>query len=83
MKHASAETLRHIEHLLVEVRACVGLVERKPGVFYFRSRAFLHFHEDPSGVFADVRVSDSFERINVDSRTGQAHLLSMIRRALE
>ena len=32
-----------------------GLTERTPGTFYRRSRAFLHFHADPAGIFADVR----------------------------
>ena len=31
------------------------MVEKKRGVFYFKSRAFLHFHEDPKGMFADIR----------------------------
>jgi hypothetical protein len=28
-----------------------------------KSKAFLHFHEDPAGVFADVRVGDDFHRL--------------------
>ena len=56
MKHAGIETLEQLEPLLVRLRAIEGLVERKPGIFYLRSRAFLHFHEDPTGIYADARL---------------------------
>lgn len=57
MKHAGIETLKQLEPLLVRLREIEGLVERKPGIFYLRSKAFLHFHEDPAGVFADARLN--------------------------
>ena len=82
MKHAGPGALQQIEPLLVQVRAFGGLVEKKPGVFYFRSRAFLHFHEDPSGIYADVRVSDTFQRINVSMQDGHGTLIQCIRAAL-
>ncbi len=41
-----------------------GCKEKKLGVFYRKSRAFLHFHEDDGALFADVRVSGTeFERM--------------------
>ncbi len=50
MKHAGAEALDQLEGLLEQVRLRTQLTERKRGVFYRKSRAFLHFHEDPAGV---------------------------------
>jgi hypothetical protein len=74
MKHAGAQTLAQLEPLLLKLRAVHGLVERKPGTFYLRSSAFLHFHEDPAGVFADVKLhGSSFERLPI--RTPQDHAL--------
>jgi hypothetical protein len=74
MKHAGAQTLAQLEPLLVKLRAVAGLVERKPGTFYLRSSAFLHFHEDPDGMFADVKLhGSSFERLPL--RTPQDHAL--------
>jgi hypothetical protein len=74
MKHAGPQTLAQLEPLLVKLRAVAGLVERKPGTFYLRSSAFLHFHEDPAGVFADVKLQgSSFERLPL--RTLQDHAL--------
>jgi len=56
--------LEGLEPLLAQLRTIEGLVERRPGVFYHRSRAFLHFDEDPAGVFADVRFEGAaFERV--------------------
>lgn len=64
MKHAGPAVLEGLEPLLARLRAIDGLVERRAGVFYCRSRAFLHFHEDPAGVFADVRFDGvAFERV--------------------
>ena len=68
MKHAGAEALNQLEPLIGRVRALPGLKEKSRGVFYLKSRAFLHFHEDPKGLFADVRTADGkdFERFRVD-----------------
>ena len=68
MKHASAKTLRELEALLRHIRGIDGLVERKPGIFYRGSSAFLHFHEDASGLFADVKLNGAnFERMPVST----------------
>ena len=56
MKHAGEEALATLAPLLVRVRQLEPLREMKPGIFYLKSRAFLHFHEDPKGLFADVRL---------------------------
>ncbi len=49
------------------VASLPGLQEKQPGVFYREGKAFLHFHEDPAGLFADLRVGDAWERIEVTS----------------
>ncbi|MDR3510391.1 MAG: hypothetical protein P4L73_02055 [Caulobacteraceae bacterium] len=81
MKHAGAAALDQLEPLLAEIRAIAGLKEKSRGVFYRNSRAFLHFHEDPSGLFADVRTADGsdFERLRVDDTEGAR---SLVERAL-
>ena len=78
MKHAGPRTLAHISPLLEELRARSVLREKRPGVFYLKSRAFLHFHDDPSGVFADVRLAEEFVRMPVTSRAEQSDLLDRI-----
>ena len=83
MKHAGAQALDQLEPLLVDLRSIDGLVERSRGVFYKRSRAFLHFHEDPSGMHADVRSagSDDFERYRVDTPAEREAFLALVRAA--
>ena len=78
MRHATSNALDKLEPLLVELRFVPGLVEKSRGVFYRKSRAFLHFHEDPSGLYADVRFGQDFERVRVESEAEQQALLSRI-----
>jgi hypothetical protein len=79
MKHAGFAALDAIEPLLVEIRAIPGLVERSRGVFYRNSRAFLHFHEDLSGMHADIRPAAEFERYRVETAGEREGLLRLIR----
>jgi hypothetical protein len=78
LKRAGPDTLGRIAPLLEELRARGVLRETRPGVFALRSRAFLHFHDDPSGIFADVRLADDFVRMPVTTRSQQADLLDRI-----
>jgi len=79
MRHATLETLEEIEPLLEELRSVPGLVEKRPGIFYRRSKAFLHFHEDPSGLHADVRFGEEFERVRAETDVDREALLARIR----
>ena len=79
MRHATAEGLDQVEPLLAQLRLVPGLVEKNRGTFYRKSRAFLHFHEDPSGLHADVRFNEEFERVRVESDSERQALLSRIR----
>jgi hypothetical protein len=82
VKHADGEALDRLDALLVELRTVPGLVEKRRGVFYRGSRAYLHFHVDPAGLFADVRLSGDFERVDVTRAAQQRTLVRRIRRAL-
>lgn len=83
MKHASARTLQGLQPLLDELRGVHGLVERTPGAFYFKSKAFLHFHEDPSGPHADVKLDlVRFERLRIATRKEQQRLLAQVKHCL-
>lgn len=65
--------------LLVELRRISGLVERKTGVFYRRSQAFAHFHEDPAGLFGDLKAAEGWIRLPVDSAAQQADFIRAVR----
>ena len=82
MKHATDDALDRLEPLLRRLRAIDGLRERTRGTFTNRSRAFLHFHEDPAGLFADVRLADDFDRHEVTTAAQQRRLATAIERHL-
>ncbi len=84
MKHAGADALATLAPLLDDVRRLAGhaLVERKPGTFYRRSVAFLHFHEDPAGMFADLKGPAGWERFEVTRASQQAALLRVLKARL-
>jgi hypothetical protein len=78
MKHAGPAARKKLAPLVRELRKREPLREKSPGVFYWKSKAFLHFHEDPAGLFADVRLGADFSRHPVSSRTEQRALLRAI-----
>ena len=82
MRHATGDALRELEPLLEELRKRGALREKKRGVFGLASRAFLHFHEDASGLFADVRLEDDFVRLPVTTAAQRKSLLRKIDRRL-
>ena len=83
MKHAGPEALDQLEPVLAKLRKLDGLRERKRGAFYRGSSAFLHFHEDPAGFFADLKVADDFVRFPVNSGAEVEKLLARAARALK
>jgi hypothetical protein len=80
VRHITPARLDTIEPLLVQLRTVAGLVERKRGTFYRKSRAFLHFHEQGDDIYADVRLDgDDFDRRRVTTKAEQAALVRDVR----
>lgn len=85
MKHAGPEALDALEDLIAEIRKLGALTEKGRGVFYRGSRAALHFHEDPAGLFADFRgdaKAPDFERFRVSAGAERAAFLKRVRAGL-
>ena len=83
MKRAGTSTLERIAPLLSELRRHPSLRERRPGHFFLGSREVLHFHDDPAGVIAELRLADGFVRLAVTSEVEQAELLGRIEECLD
>jgi hypothetical protein len=89
VKHAAA-ALDRLAPLLAELRALPALIEKSRGIFYSRprrlfrvARAVLHFHEDPTGLHADLRaVTGDFERFRVETEPERDAFLSVVRRRM-
>jgi hypothetical protein len=78
MKHAGSATLDALEDLIAAIRTRVGVKERQRGVFYRKGRAFLHFHEDPIGLYADIRTDGDWTRLCVSDPGGRDRLLAIL-----
>jgi hypothetical protein len=82
MKHAGAAALSALRDLITAIRTREGLKEPRPGVFYRKGKAWLHFHEDKAGLFADLRLGTKWQRFRVSEAKERAKLLAVIDRAL-
>jgi hypothetical protein len=84
LRHARDQDLDRIEALLERLRDLGELRERKRGCFYFKSKGFVHFHEDPKGMFADLRqvASRDDRRLKVDTPAEQDALITQARKVL-
>lgn len=84
MKHASAQTLAAAApELIAQLRALPQLTERTPGSFYRKSQALLHFHEDPAGLFVDVKLDlKTFTRMPVNTQAEQDVFIAALRCAI-
>jgi hypothetical protein len=83
MKHAGRDSLGKIMPLLVELRKRAALREKAAGVFCLKSKAYLHFHDDPAGIFADVKLDlKTYSRIRATTKPEQKALLRRIDKSL-
>jgi hypothetical protein len=82
VRHATPDDLAGREPLLTAIASRPGLTERGSGRFYRRSNAILHFHHDPAGLFADVKVDGEWVRVPVDEPGGADEVLATLDRAL-
>lgn len=83
MKHAGRATLELLEPFLAELRQRPQLREKSNGSFYVKSKGYLHFHEDPAGIFADLKLDlVEFTRYPATTEREQQALLARIDRSL-
>ena len=82
MKHAGSTALAALKDVLDAIRSRPGMREPRPGVFYRKGKAWLHFHEDPAGLFADLRLGSEWQRFAVSGAAGRRALLAEIDRAI-
>jgi hypothetical protein len=83
VKHAGPAALDHLESVLQQVRELDALRERKRGSFDSRFGVTLHFHEDPTGLYADLRSAGKTERHRVTTLAERAALVRLLKAALK
>ena len=76
MAHVDEATLQRLLPLLRQLREIKGLREMKPGIFYLKGSAFIHFFDEAGKVVADLKKAGGagFDRYAVDAAPGQRQL---------
>jgi hypothetical protein len=82
VKHAGPAALDRLDSVLRQVRELNSFRERKRGSFDSRFGVSLHFHEDPTGLYADFRSAGKTERHRVTTISERAAILRLIKAAL-
>ena len=83
MKHAGPAAIEALAPLLTEIRRDLpGIIEEKPGTFYRKGQGLLHFHEDPAGFFADLKIAGEWRRFPVNHPRDTATFLNAWRRTV-
>jgi len=82
MAHADEAALERLLPLLRQLREIKGLREMKPGIFYLKGSAFIHFHDEAGALVADLKKAggSGFDRYAVDSPPGQRKLVDDAKR---
>ena len=83
MKHVGKNAPSNLAPVLDALRKRDALTEKSPASFYLRSKAFVHFHDDVTGLFADLKEDlISFTRYRVTTATEQRAFLARVDRCL-
>jgi hypothetical protein len=82
MAHADEAALQRLLPLLRQLREIKALREMKPGIFYLKGSAFIHFHDEAGALTADLKKAggSGFDRYALDTPTGQRKLVDDAKR---
>lgn len=77
MGHADADALRAVLPILRQLREIKALQEKRPGVFYARAEAFLHFHDNGGVLHAELKKpgGSGFDRFPLATPAEQRRLV--------
>jgi hypothetical protein len=82
MAHADEAALHRLLPLLRQLREIKALREMRPGIFYLKGGAFIHFHDEAGALMADLKKAggSGFDRYALDTPTGQRKLVDDAKR---
>jgi hypothetical protein len=81
MIHAKQDAFELLGPLLAELRK-LDIIEKSTGRFYIKRGAFLHFHHDPEGIFADVKCTDGWHRLPANTKREFKKIVSLAKAQL-
>jgi hypothetical protein len=70
MAHINPEKLQDLEKIFALVRTRVAVKEKKPGIFYWKSKPLLHFHEKEGRRYAHLRCGEKWVEVDVKFGAG-------------
>jgi len=74
-------SLESLEDLIALFRAFPGIRETKPGIFARRrGKPWLHVHQDPDGLVADIRTGKEWERFHMSEPERREAFMAVIGR---
>ena len=77
------ETIEALSILLNFLRSNEILNEVKPTNFHLNGKGFIHFHDEPDGLWADIFLSKERLRMPANTASEQADVIGTIEPALE
>jgi hypothetical protein len=79
---ATKQTIEALASVYDEVRALriPGMEIKANGAVYQKRNGILHFHEDATGVQADVKVNGEWQRVEVNNAAGKRRVVALLRR---
>lgn len=84
MGRCQYELLKDLEPALNELRKLEELKEKRPGIFYFKSQGFMHFHEKDGVIWADIRDGKGWgKEVVLPKKVTQAFCRSFVGTVLE
>lgn len=79
MGHTSVENLKDLQDDLEKVRNLPGIKEMNPGIFYYKTIPFLHFHDKEGKRWADIKTSKGWKEIAIDFKPTKSTKLTFIK----
>jgi hypothetical protein len=85
MAHATPDALNSYLALLRQLREIKGLTEKRPGIYYYKATAFLHFHDTDGVIDADLKKvpGSGFDRVAVSTPEQQRRLVDEARKRVK
>ncbi len=72
MGHTKADNLLDLKDELKMISELEGIKEKSPGIFYFKSIGFLHFHDKDDVRWADVKTKEGWKKLEIDFKANKA-----------
>ena len=69
--------MKDLESVFETIRKWESIREPKPGIFYFKSKPFLHFHIQSEERFAHIRSGTVWERLDAPQPIAKTKLKSL------